>query len=154
PRRGRPLSLWIVRPKSGWRRRAMKTEILIVLSLCWAPLLGHSQTPAGALSVAIISPASGTFVAGTIAVSANASSESGIAEIQFKVDGLDLGLPGTVSPYAVSWNSAQSGDGPHILTALAKDKMGNMATATIPLISGNLPTAIIGGPEASAIGPT
>ncbi len=79
--------------------------------------------------VAITSPSSGTTVSGIITVSASASDNIGVAGVQFKVDGTDIGAEDTTAPYSVSWNTASVLNGNHILTAVARDAAGNTATS-------------------------
>ncbi|MDO8521176.1 MAG: Ig-like domain-containing protein, partial [bacterium] len=80
-------------------------------------------------TVSITGPANGSAVSGIITVSANASDNIGVAGVQFKLDGANLGTEDTVSPYAVSWDTATVAAGTHTLTAAARDTAGNMATA-------------------------
>jgi hypothetical protein len=83
-----------------------------------------SPLPGSSLVVAITSPPSGVRVGDTIAVSANASSLLGVAGVQFKLDGIDLGPEDTTAPYSVSWDTSTAGDGWHTLTAVARDSSG------------------------------
>jgi hypothetical protein len=80
-------------------------------------------------TVAITAPASGTTVAGTVSVTASASDNVAVAGVQFLVDGAPLGAEVTTAPYAVSWNTTTAGNGPHTLSARARDAAGNTATA-------------------------
>jgi glucose/arabinose dehydrogenase len=82
-------------------------------------------------SVSMTAPANGATVSGaTVAVSATASDNVGVASVQFKLDGNDLGAPDTTSAYGVTWNSLTAANGTHTLTAVAKDAAGNARTAT------------------------
>jgi hypothetical protein len=81
-------------------------------------------------TIALTSPMSGATVSGTTAVSANASDGGGIAGVQFKLDGVDLGAEDTAAPYTVDWNTAAATDGSHTLSAVARDTAGNVATAS------------------------
>jgi hypothetical protein len=81
-------------------------------------------------TVAMTTPANGATVSGSsVNVSATASDNSGIAGVQFKLDGGNLGAEVTTSPYAVTWNSTLAGNGTHTLTAVARDPSANTATA-------------------------
>jgi hypothetical protein len=79
-------------------------------------------------SVAITSPLNGTTVSGTISVTANASDDRGVAGVQFRLDGANLGAEDTSAPYSVSWNTASASNGSHTLTAIARDAAGNSTT--------------------------
>lgn len=74
-------------------------------------------------SVAITAPAAGS-VSGVVKISASASDNTGVKGVQFLVDGINLGVEDTASPYEINWDTAGK-SGPHTLTALARDKAGN-----------------------------
>src|SRR5438045_8161232 len=80
-------------------------------------------------SVSIASPAGGAAVGGTVSVTANASDNVGVASVQFKVDGANLGAADTTAPFAVNWDTTGLADGSHSLTAVARDAAGNTATS-------------------------
>ena len=79
-------------------------------------------------AVTITSPVPGT-VAGTINVNANASDNTGVAGVQFLLDGINLGAEDIAAPYSVSWNTTIIADGNHTLTARARDAAGNTTTS-------------------------
>jgi predicted 3-demethylubiquinone-9 3-methyltransferase (glyoxalase superfamily) len=80
-------------------------------------------------TVAIASPAGGATVSGTVAVAANATDNVGVLNVQFKLDGVNLGTADTTSPYSISWNTATTANGSHTLTAVARDAAGNVTTS-------------------------
>ena len=89
---------------------------------------GVDATPPTA---SLTAPFNGATVAGTsVTVSANASDNVGVTGVQFKLDGNNLGAEDTTSPYAIAWNSSLISSGPHTLTAVARDAMGNTFTST------------------------
>ena len=79
-------------------------------------------------TVSISSPAGGT-VSGTIAVSGTASDANGVANVQFRVDGVAIGAADASAPYSVSWTTSSVANGSHVLTAVATDLAGNLATS-------------------------
>ena len=79
--------------------------------------------------MSITAPANGATVAGTIAVSASAADNAGVAGVQFKLDGANLASEDTSSPYSVGWDTATSSPGTHTLTAVARDTSGNTTTS-------------------------
>jgi hypothetical protein len=82
-------------------------------------------------TVSITAPVSGSTVSGTsVTISANASNPSGIAGVQFKLDGVNLGAEQTAAPYLITWNTAQTPNGSHVLTAVARDSAGNLTTSS------------------------
>ena len=82
-------------------------------------------------TVSLTAPANGSTVSGTVAVSATASDNVGVAGVQFKLDGANLGAEDTAAPYTVSWNSASTTNGSHTLTAQARDAAGNRRAASV-----------------------
>ena len=63
-------------------------------------------------------------------VSATAADNVGVAGVQFKLDGANLGAEDTTAPYSVSWNTTTATNGTHTLTAIARDAAGNTTTST------------------------
>lgn len=88
-------------------------------------------TDTTAPTVAVSAPASGATVSGgSVSVTANASDTTGVAGVQFKLDGANLGTEDTTAPYSFSWDSTTATNGVHTLSAVACDAAGNTATAT------------------------
>jgi len=81
-------------------------------------------------NVVMTAPANDATVSGTtVAVSASASDDVGVAGVQFKLDGANLGAEVMASPYNVVWNTTLTTNGNHTLTAIARDGAGNTATS-------------------------
>ena len=89
-----------------------------------APLSGDTTPP----TVSVTAPASGN-VSGTINVTANATDNDAVAGVQFKLDGANLGAEDTSAPYSIAWDTTTAPNGPHTLTAVARDLSGNAATS-------------------------
>jgi hypothetical protein len=87
---------------------------------------GVNQPP----TVSLTAPASNATVSGTVSVTASASDDVGVAGVQFKLDGVNLGSEDTSSPYSVSWNTATATNGQHTLTATARDTANQTTTST------------------------
>ncbi len=81
-------------------------------------------------SVSITSPSGGATVSGTVQVSASAADDSGVAGVQFFVDGAAVGPEDPTAPYSSDWNTASAGNGPRSLTAVARDTSGNLTTSS------------------------
>ena len=62
-------------------------------------------------------------------MSAAASDNVGVAGVQFKLDGANLGAEKTSAPYSVSWDTTTVSNGTHTLTAVARDAAGNSGTS-------------------------
>src|SRR5437667_9218375 len=102
-------------------RAAASSVILCGVSITPSPALAQLQL--GSLVVNITSPASGSTVSGSIAVSASVTIVGAltVAGVQFKLDGNNLGAEDTSAPYSVSWNTTTASNGSHTLTAVARD---------------------------------
>src|SRR6185436_9926161 len=66
----------------------------------------------------------------TIAVSATATDSVGVAGVQFKLDGGNLGAEDTTAPYSASLNTTTLANGSHTLTAVARNTSGSTATSS------------------------
>lgn len=82
-------------------------------------------------TIRITAPQNFARLSGQTTISAVATDNVGITSIQFKVDGVAIGAPGTISPYSLLWNTVTVQNGIHTLSATAKDAAGNTRTATI-----------------------
>lgn len=97
-------------------------------------------------SVSITSPSDGATVSGSKTVSANASDDTGVANVQFKLDGANLGSADTSSPYSINWDTTKAANGSHILTAVATDTAGNTKTfSAVNVTVSNAPQASCDG---------
>jgi Concanavalin A-like lectin/glucanases superfamily/Bacterial Ig domain len=76
-------------------------------------------------TVAVSAPAAGATVSGTVSVTASATDSGGVAGVQFKLDGANLGAEDTSTPYSVAWNTLSAANGQHTLSAVARDNAGN-----------------------------
>jgi len=117
--------------RTAWKRRLYAAVAALTLGWSWiapspASLLGSLPSPLGSLIVTITAPASGSTVSGTTRVSASVSIVGSltVAGVQFQLDGANLGAEDTAAPYSVSWNTITTGNGPHTLTAVARDVLG------------------------------
>ena len=81
-------------------------------------------------TVSLTAPANGSTVSGTVSVTANSSDDTSVVGVQFKLDGNNLGAEDTSAPYQRNWSTTAVANGPHTLTAVARDPAGNTATST------------------------
>ena len=79
-------------------------------------------------SVSLTSPSPGD-VGGIVTLTAAASDDSGVASVQFKLDGDNLGAADTQAPFSTAWDTGELIDGPHTLTAVARDLAGLSTTS-------------------------
>src|SRR5439155_1437088 len=79
----------------------------------------------------ITGPPNGATVSDAVTVTASASDNVGVAGVQFRLDGANLGAEDTTAPYSAAWNTATATNGSHSLTAVARDAAGNVTTSAV-----------------------
>ena len=101
-------------------------------------------------AVSITAPAMNATLASTVTVSATAADNVAVADVQFQLDGTNLGADLTSAPYTISWDTTTAVNGSHTLTAIARDTSGNSATsAPVTVTVSNTPS---GPPTQGLIG--
>src|SRR5438105_1413448 len=135
--------------------------ILVILGGTWmAPPAAWAQlsgSPGGSLIVTITAPTSGSTVTGTITVSASVSTIGSaiVSNVQFKVDGANLGAPVTTAPYSTPWDTRIATNASHTLTAGARDALGIEYTSdpvTVTVFNDKTPpTVAITSPTSGAV---
>jgi chitodextrinase len=91
------------------------------------PPSSDTQAP----TISISSPTQSSTVSGTtITVLATAADNIGVSGVQFMMDGNNLGVEDTTSPYSVIWDSTQMTNGSHTLSARARDAAGNRTVSS------------------------
>ena len=93
--------------------------------------------------VALTAPTANATVSGTTTVTATSADDVGVAGVQFKVDGGNLGAEDTSSPYSASWTTTSFANGTHTVTATARDAVGNVKTSapvTVTVSNQGVPT--------------
>ena len=93
-----------------------------------------STTP----TVSITAPAANATVSGnSVQLTASATDSSGIASVQFQINGTNVGSPVTTSPYQYNWNSMTVVNGTYSFTAIAVNTEGVSVTSTPVLVTVN-----------------
>ncbi len=92
--------------------------------------INYSIIDSQAPMVSLTAPAAGSAYPWNtnVEVTATASDDTGVAGVQFFVDGQPLGAEDTTVPYGVTYNTGNV-DAPHTFTARARDAAGNVATS-------------------------
>ena len=90
--------------------------------------LGATAPDIAAPTVTISAPAASASVSGTTTVSATATDDVGVANVEFFAGTTSLGKV-TAAPFQVSWNTANTPVGAVSLTAVAADAAGNKTTS-------------------------
>jgi hypothetical protein len=81
------------------------------------------KTDKTAPTVAITSPAAGP-VSGIVTIGVTAADASGIATVQWKINGALLATVDSAAPFEYTWNTALNGPGIYAWTSVATDKAG------------------------------
>ncbi len=105
----------------GWGRINAAKSLLAAAAL----VEGRDITPP---VVALTSPSDDDVVKGTVLLSADAVDDTGVANVEFLVDGDPVGDQ-TTAPFRFSWNSTTISDGSHTLEAQATDGSGNLGVS-------------------------
>ena len=105
-------------------------------------------------TVSITAPSAGASLVGPVTLSANATDSLGVTQVQFQLDGTNLGAPvtGPGPSYSTSWDTTTATNGTHNLTAIATDAGGNTATSSIVSVMVNNPATppVISGVAANS----
>jgi Domain of unknown function (DUF1929)/Bacterial Ig domain/Divergent InlB B-repeat domain len=80
-------------------------------------------------NITITAPQQNAQVSAIVNVSANATDNVAVAQVEFQLDGQIIGSAVTTPPYSVSWTTTLAPNGTHTLTAIASDTAGNRATS-------------------------
>jgi regulation of enolase protein 1 (concanavalin A-like superfamily) len=110
---------------------------------------GDSTPP----TVAVTSPAAGAMVSGTVTLAASASDNTGVTNVQFRVNGVNSGAADTVAPYGTTWTTTGLTAGTYSITALASDAAGNVAESApvaVTLGDATAPTVTVTSPAAGS----
>ena len=84
-------------------------------------------------TVAITSPAQGATVFGSITVSADATDNVGVTQVEFFADGASVGVDtNSTDGWSASWNTTTTGDGSHTVSATATDTIGQTGVIATP----------------------
>jgi hypothetical protein len=127
-----PVSLKLSPGNHTWQVRGLDNAGNSALSTVNSFHVGPPSPP----SVSILTPTNNAVVFGpSVALTASASSSAGIAEVQYTLDGAELGLPQAFAPYSVTWDTTTSSFGPHRLAAIAQDLIGNSSTSAVVTVT-------------------
>jgi subtilisin family serine protease len=96
--------------------------------LLYEAFIGAGPADTTPPTTAVTSPAAGATVSGTVAVTASASDDVGVARVEIYVDGALLATD-AASPYSASWDTTTATNASHTLTSKAFDAAGNSATS-------------------------
>lgn len=92
-------------------------------------------------SIELLTPKAGTLVRDTIAAEIFAVDANGIAEVEFRMDGSFVGLD-AVAPFRLTLDTKAVADGPRTLSAIARDRAGNVASVAAQITVDNTPPEV------------
>lgn len=93
-------------------------------------------------TVRITDPSDGATVSGTVTVTADASDDNGVTQVEFFVDGASIGSDSSGSDgWSATWDTTAYPDASYILSATATDTIGQTATdsVTVKVDNGTAP---------------
>ncbi len=126
-------------PGCAWPAASTPTALNALAAMAADPFYGGSG-PSAPPTVSITSPANGSDVSGTIAVSANASDDIGVTRVEFSVDGDSIGVDTNGgNGWSVSWDTTSAPEGPALVSAVATDTDGQVANTSISVTVDNEP---------------
>jgi hypothetical protein len=91
--------------------------------------LGATPPDVVAPTVTLTAPAAGATVTGTVAVTATAADNVGVASVQFFAGANAIGTA-TAAPFTINWDTTGTANGAVSLTAKATDAAGNVTTSS------------------------
>ena len=108
-------------------------------------------------SIEITNPSEGATLSGTVTVTAAASDDNGVSQVEFFVDGTSIGVDTTSSDgWSATWNTTLDPDGEYLVSATATDTMEQTGSDSISVTvsnespTDNPPTVTITYPSAGA----
>ena len=104
-------------------------------------------------TVALTNPANGATVAGTVNVTATATDDNGVAQVEFFVDGGSIGVDSNCADgWSASWNTTTYSEGAHTVSATATDTIAQTASASRNVtVQNNAPNIHVGDLDASIL---
>jgi concanavalin A-like lectin/glucanase superfamily protein/Big-like domain-containing protein len=134
----------------GWASNFNQSGVIDIYAVPFSATFALDTTPP---AVSITSPLAGSILSGMTTVSATASDNVGVAGVQFKLDGANLGAEVLTAPYAATWDPSTTINGAHSLTAVARDAAGNTTTSTAVAVTVSISTTppVISAVAASGI---
>src|SRR5579859_1102188 len=106
---------------------------------------GGDTTPP---TTSITSPANGATVSGTVAITATASDNVGVTQMQILIDGAVAASNTNATSLSFNWNTTSVANGSHTIVSKAFDAAGNIGTSSTVTVtvsnSGGTTTELIG----------
>ena len=110
---------------------------LLTQQVTWTVTVTPAPVETTPPTVSFTVPTTGSTVAGSVLVVADATDNVAVAGVQFTVDDVNLGPEDTTFPYSIVWDTTGVPNGPHTLTAVARDSSNNIGMSSITVTSNN-----------------
>jgi hypothetical protein len=88
-------------------------------------------------TISITAPTASSSNSGSVNVTATAADNVGVAGVQFKINGVNLGSELTAAPYAVTLDTTKYTNGSYTISAVARDAAANTTTAQVTITINN-----------------
>ncbi len=88
-------------------------------------------------TVSITQPAANSTVSGIVTITAATSDDRFVSQVEFRVDGSSIGSDPS-SPWSVDWDTNDTTNGPHTLTAIATDALNRSSERSVVVTVSNL----------------
>jgi hypothetical protein len=134
------------RGSSGWidgaqnlrayQRSNGEYDVFVEDDACNRVLMYRLQGSSSVSIATITAPTRGATIFGEVTLSATASASAGVA-VQFKVDGVNVGPEVRGAPYSVHWRTSDFSNGPHSITATARDTARNVRSSAPVVVTVN-----------------
>lgn len=125
--------------KAGWDREYGWGRINVYNAVLAASGGGSSDSPP---NVSITYPANGNTISGTITITADATDDNDVTQVEFFVDDSSIGMDTDgLDGWSASWDTTASAEGPITITATATDTSGQTASDSISVTVDNIPSA-------------
>jgi len=109
-----------------------------VLSRFGVKIDGGSEGPVNnPPAVDITNPANNAIVSGMVNVTADATGDNGVTQVEFFVDTASIGVD-TRAPYGITWDSTTVADGLYMITAVTTDATEQTASDSIMVVVFNV----------------
>jgi len=92
--------------------------------------------------VAITSPTAGAHFTRSLLLQADASDDSRVAKVEFRIDG-NLVATENIAPYSITVNTRRLADGTHTVTATAYDAAGLKTSTSVQAVKGTALSAVV-----------
>lgn len=132
---GLKVKAWTADNATAWASmRQMGVDVVITNKvrdyINWAKVTCPADPTPTAPTVSMQAPASGSELRGVQTIGASASDAVSVSSVQFQLDGVNLGMADTTTPYTLDWDTTTATDGAHSLRAIATNNSGLQTTSS------------------------